>query len=55
MSELKLGDVVFLKSGGPEMTIYKVSERNNQVGCKWFDGKELKYGAFIKEELQKKD
>lgn len=36
MSEFKEGDVVFLKSGGPAMTITDL--RDNQVSfCEWFD------------------
>jgi uncharacterized protein YodC (DUF2158 family) len=50
MNDLKLGDVVTLKAGGPKMTVYAVG---NDVSCKWFDGNELKYGGFIKEELEK--
>lgn len=50
MNELKLGDVVELKAGGPSMTIYEMN--SNEVGCKWFDGNELKHGAFIKQELE---
>lgn len=40
MSELKKGDVVFLKSGGPAMT---VTELNDETAfCEWFD----KHHAF---------
>ncbi|WP_081997765.1 YodC family protein [Wocania ichthyoenteri] len=49
MNDLKVGDVVVLKSGGPSMTIYQIG---NDVSCKWFDGNELKYGGFVKEELE---
>lgn len=50
MNELKLGDVVELKAGGPSMTVYQIN--GNDVGCKWFDGNELKHGGFIKAELE---
>ncbi|SHH60092.1 DUF2158 domain-containing protein [Winogradskyella jejuensis] len=50
MDDLKIGDVVMLKAGGPKMTIYAIG---NDVSCKWFDGNDLKYGGFEKEELVK--
>ena len=50
MNELKVGDVVVLKAGGPSMTIYQIN--GNDVGCKWFDGNELKYGGFVTQELE---
>jgi uncharacterized protein YodC (DUF2158 family) len=53
MNELKEGDVVLLKSGGPEMTIREINGKT--VGCQWFDDKELVYGTFVKEQLIKKD
>lgn len=36
MSEFKEGDVVYLKSGGPAMTITGVSDNQNS-NCEWFD------------------
>ncbi|WP_282111696.1 YodC family protein [Maribacter stanieri] len=51
MDELKIGDVVMLKSGGPSMTIYKVVR--NHISCKWFAEKELSYADFEKDELEK--
>lgn len=44
MSEFKAGDVVVLKSGGPDMTILDVGDyspmhSNNAAKCVWFDGK----------------
>lgn len=45
MSDLKAGDVVVLKSGGPHLTISAMNGQN--VRCQWFDGKELKQGDFI--------
>ncbi|MCW5519407.1 DUF2158 domain-containing protein [Aureitalea sp. L0-47] len=50
MDELKVGDVVVLKAGGPSMTIYQIN--GNDVGCKWFDGNELKHGGFVTQELE---
>ncbi|MEY8779800.1 DUF2158 domain-containing protein [Allomuricauda sp. XS_ASV26] len=50
MSNLKLGDVVCLKAGGPDMTVYTIN--GNDIGCKWFDGNELKFGGFIIQELE---
>jgi uncharacterized protein YodC (DUF2158 family) len=35
MEELKVGDVVQLKSGGPEMTVEEIKPSNN-VSCVWF-------------------
>ena len=34
--EVKIGDVVQLKSGGPTMTIEDIDDSGN-VRCKWFD------------------
>lgn len=48
---IKLGDVVRLKSGGPMMTIYEMTD--NRISCKWFDEKHnLRYGTFQNEELR---
>ena len=35
--ELKIGDVVKLKSGGPIMTVNNIEE-NGEMYCKWFAG-----------------
>lgn len=52
-----VGDIVKLKSGGPEMTINSVST-NSQTGeftgvytCQWFAGKKLDQGRFPEESL----
>lgn len=41
--EIKAGDVVQLKSGGPPMTVASVGEQawggGQGVWCEWFDGK----------------
>ena len=49
-NELKVGDVVVLKSVGPKMTI-----QANNLGmfqCVWFVGTEMKSGAFAPEALR---
>ena len=42
MNQLKVGDVVKLKSGGPEMTVYSVSESKPEVWCVWFPSGDYK-------------
>lgn len=37
----KLGDVVVLKSGGPEMTVTNV-DKELGLNCAWFDDADLK-------------
>ena len=59
--EFKIGDVVRLKSGGPEMTVSQYpfktvdgGEHEGQVECTWFDSENrLKHKVFKVEELQK--
>jgi uncharacterized protein YodC (DUF2158 family) len=50
--EIKTGDVVTLKSGGPEMTVNGFSsDHSNMVECVWFDGNVLREGAFYADAL----
>ena len=44
MANLRVGDVVQLKSGGPEMTILRVYDEYAE--CQWFMAGELKTGNF---------
>ncbi|KWH25995.1 hypothetical protein WL99_22320 [Burkholderia cepacia] len=51
MSELAKGDVVMLKSGGPEMTIselglYRMTDGGVAVRCHWFINGEPKEALF---------
>ena len=48
MSErpFKVGDVVKLKSNGPEMTVQRVLPGNLSVDCIYFDGKEFIKKSF---------
>ncbi|QHS36123.1 DUF2158 domain-containing protein [Alcaligenes faecalis] len=36
MSTFNVGDVVQLKSGGPEMTVIDKSQEGSNVKCMWF-------------------
>lgn len=48
--EFKIGDVVRLKSGGPDMTIQDVTEY--EIKCRWFDAKKKFFdSSFQPEEL----
>ena len=56
MEDLKIGDVVHLKSGGPEMTIADIrdySSSRDGAFCEWFDGKEKKSAVFSLRTLEK--
>ena len=51
-----IGDIVKLKSGGPEMTVRKVNINMNDkfsgsYQCQWFAGKKLDSGVFPQESL----
>lgn len=50
----KPGDVVVLKSGGPQMTV-KSLWHDGSVHCDWFDGTKLMTGHFAPESLKKPD
>lgn len=54
--EIKAGDVVQLKSGGPWMTVAAVRTVNKNmdtVSCDWFDDKNTRCcGAFAQAELE---
>ena len=58
--DLKLGDVVELKSGGKKMTVTHIEEKKTggfNVECNWFDGpyadQKIKNGTFPSEALKK--
>jgi uncharacterized protein YodC (DUF2158 family) len=60
-NKFEKGDVVKLKSGGPEMTVSKVKEpgstynnRNDdgyQYNCEWFKGASVERSSFDEESL----
>ena len=43
----KVGDVVLLKSGGPEMTVTRLSNIGEEtIHTSWFGGRKLEHGGF---------
>ena len=54
--QLKAGDVVVLRSGGPRMTVASVGSKYEggtiHVWCEWFDGKHRNMGEFTPESLK---
>jgi uncharacterized protein YodC (DUF2158 family) len=45
--DLKIGDVVRLKSGGPKMTIAEIGDSDDKrVKCIWFDGNKKNEDIF---------
>jgi uncharacterized protein YodC (DUF2158 family) len=45
MADIKAGDIVKLKSGGPTMTVEKIDMWNGalRARCSWFNGSDNKY------------
>ena len=49
----KIGDIVKLKSGGPEMTVQQVpTDMSIYYKCQWFAGKKLESGVFPEGSLE---
>jgi uncharacterized protein YodC (DUF2158 family) len=53
MSQLKVGDVVRLKSGGPAMTIEQVHA--DKALCSWFEGSKTHKQMFPLQALELDD
>ena len=51
MPQLKIGDVVQLKSGGPVMTVDSEGADGHLV-CQWFEGSDVKKATFPIASLQ---
>ncbi|RBM83907.1 YodC family protein [Vibrio paracholerae] len=49
----KIGEIVKLKSGGPDMTIKQVYTSDQEYRCQWFAGKKLDNGIFPHDSLIK--
>jgi uncharacterized protein YodC (DUF2158 family) len=55
-AQLKVGNIVQLKSGGPPMTIRSVEAINGECLCEWFGGgSALKSHTFALETLKGAD
>ena len=49
-----VGDIVQLKSGGPEMTVQTTPDPPGKYyKCQWFAGKKLESGTFQEASLQR--
>lgn len=53
MEDFKVGDIVVLKSGGPDMTVADVKDQ--RVFCKWFFKGKYAEQVFKKELLKEAD
>ena len=53
-NEFQIGQIVRLKSGGPDMTIedYLAIGPSGNYRCQWFAGKKLESGIFPKQSLE---
>lgn len=47
----KIGDIVQLKSGGPDMTVVFVSTDGSTLRTSWFSGKKNESGQFPDDAL----
>ncbi len=50
-SDLQVGDIVQLKSGGPKMTVSDLKSLPGLVRCTWFAGAKNEHGTFPPEAL----
>jgi uncharacterized protein YodC (DUF2158 family) len=50
-AKFAVGDIVKLKSGGPEMTVNDVPTGSGSYLCQWFAGKKLESGRFPPDSL----
>lgn len=59
IEEFTIGDVVQLKSGGPDMTVVSLDEdttlKTSQVHCQWFEKNRPHSGSFPAAALEKVD
>jgi len=53
--DLKVGDIVLLKSGSPAMTIEEIDAYSGvqKAKCSWFDEKKKYTDLFVLESLEK--
>lgn len=50
MEKVKAGDIVWLKSGSPKMTV-KFYNQKGTLTCNWFVGTDVKEHDFSREQL----
>lgn len=48
----KTGDIVKLKSGGPDMTVKGYDPLDKQLLCQWFAGSKLNAGYFDPDSVE---
>jgi len=48
--KFKTGDIVKLKSGGPQMTVKEYLE--NEVNCQWFDESKVRDEKFFEDSIE---
>lgn len=52
-NKFAVGDIVKLKSGGPEMTVRTLPDPPRKYyDCQWFAGKKLESGTFPEDSLE---
>lgn len=52
-AKFAVGDIVKLKSGGPEMTVQSLPpSANDYYYCQWFAGKKLEQGRFPTDSIE---
>lgn len=52
-SKFAIGDIVKLKSGGPDMTVRVAPDSSRMYQCQWFAGKKLEAGHFPEGSLER--
>lgn len=51
MQVIKIGSVVYLVSGGPNMSVVRLDRGVRKATCAWFDDSDVKGGVFPLEAL----
>lgn len=53
-NKFEVGDIVKIKSGGPDMTVQALPRATSRYyTCQWFAGKKLEQGHFPEDALEK--
>lgn len=51
-NDLKVGDVVVLKSGGPKMTVDTLQNTRKNLVCCWMENGQIQYAEFKPDMLK---